>query len=80
MATANGIDSMSNAMISFIVLVGLRFDRRPADREFQFGYHKVESFAAMVASIGMIAIGVFIAYHSHEGLSIQEKFNSLYSL
>ena len=66
-ATADGIDSMSDAMISFIVLVGLRFATRPADRKFQFGYHKVESFAAMVASIGMIAIGAFIAYHSYEG-------------
>ncbi len=66
-ATADGIDSMSDAMISFIVLVGLRFAHRPADRKFQFGYHKVESFAAMVASIGMIAIGIFIAYHSYEG-------------
>jgi len=67
-ATADGIDSMSDAMISFIVLVGLRFARRPANRMFQFGYHKVESFAAMVAAIGMIAIGIFIAYHSYEGL------------
>lgn len=66
-ATADGVDSMSDAVISFIVLVGLRFARRPADRKFQFGYHKVESFAAMIASIGMIVIGVFIAYHSYEG-------------
>lgn len=66
-ATADGIDSMSDAMISFIVLMGLRYARRPADRTFQFGYHKVESFAAMIASIGMIAIGLFIAYHSYEG-------------
>ncbi|HEY9398709.1 MAG TPA: cation diffusion facilitator family transporter [Nitrososphaeraceae archaeon] len=67
-ATADGVDSMSDAMISFIVLIGLRFARRPADRKFQFGYHKVESFAAMVAAIGMIVIGIFIAYHSYEGL------------
>ena len=66
-ATADGVDSMSDAMISFIVLIGLRFARRPADRTFQFGYHKVESFAAMMAAIGMIAIGIFIAYHSYEG-------------
>jgi cation diffusion facilitator family transporter len=65
-ATADGIDSMSDAMISFIVLIGLRFARRPADRKFQFGYHKVESFAAMIAAIGMIVIGIFIAYHSYE--------------
>jgi cation diffusion facilitator family transporter len=67
-ATADGVDSISDAMISFIVLVGLRFARRPADRKFQFGYHKVESFAAMIAAIGMIVIGIFIAYHSYEGL------------
>ena len=48
-ATADGVDSMSDAMISFIVLIGLRFARRPADRKFQFGYHKVESFAAMIS-------------------------------
>lgn len=30
-ATADGVDSMSDAMISFIVLIGLRFARRPAD-------------------------------------------------
>jgi cation diffusion facilitator family transporter len=67
-ATADGIDSISDAMISFIVLVGLRIAHRPADRKFPFGYHKVESFAALIAAIGMIAIGVFIFYHSYESL------------
>ena len=67
-ATADGIDSMSDAMISFIVLVGLRMAHKPADREFPFGYHKVESFAALIAAIGMIAIGAFILYHSYEAL------------
>ena len=72
-ATADGVDSMSDAMISFIVLIGLRFARRPADRKFQFGYHKVESFAAMIAAIGMIIIGSFIVYHSYEGLIHPEE-------
>jgi cation diffusion facilitator family transporter len=67
-ATADGVDSMSDAMISLIVLIGLRFARRPADRKFHFGYHKVESFAALIAAIGMIVIGSFIVYHSYEGL------------
>jgi cation diffusion facilitator family transporter len=67
-ATADGFDSMSDAMISFIVLIGLRFARRPADRKFQFGYYKVESFASLIAAIGMIVIGSFIVYHSYEGL------------
>jgi cation diffusion facilitator family transporter len=67
-ATADGIDSMSDAMISFIVLIGLRMAHKPADRKFPFGYHKVESFAALIAAIGMIAIGTFILYHSYEAL------------
>src|ERR687894_512834 len=67
-ATADGIDSLSDAMISFIVLLGLRIAHRPADRKFHFGYHKVESFAAMMAAIGMIIIGCVIVYHSYEAL------------
>jgi len=66
-ATADGVDSMSDAMISFIVLIGLRFARKPADGKFQFGYYKVESFVALIAAIGMILIGSFIVYHSYEG-------------
>ncbi|AFU58801.1 cation diffusion facilitator family transporter [Candidatus Nitrososphaera gargensis Ga9.2] len=67
-ATADGIDSLSDAMISLIVLVGLRMAHKPADRKFPFGYHKVESFAALIAAIGMVAIGGFILYHSYEAL------------
>ena len=47
-ASADGIDSMSDAMISFIVLIGLRIARRPPDQKFHFGYHKVEPFASDV--------------------------------
>lgn len=64
-ATADGTDSMSDAMISFIVLIGLRIARRPPDKKFHFGYHKVEPFAAMLAAVGMIIIGSIIVYHSY---------------
>src|ERR671914_2300256 len=67
-ATADGIDSLSDAMISFIVLIGLRIAHRPADRKFPFGYHKVESFAALIAAIGMTVIGVVIFYNSYQTL------------
>ena len=63
-ATADGLDSISDAVISFIVLLGLRIAHRPPDKKFHFGYHKVESFAALMASIGMVIIGVVIVYHS----------------
>ena len=43
-ALADGIDSLSDAIISFIVFVGLIIAHRPADKKFHFGYHKVEIF------------------------------------
>src|SRR5215216_6185739 len=67
-ATADGIDSLSDAMISFIVLLGLHIAHRPADKKFHFGYHKVESFAALMAAIGMVVIGCVIFYHSYQSL------------
>jgi cation diffusion facilitator family transporter len=68
-AAADGLDSLSDAMISFIVLLGLRIAHRPADKKFHFGYHKVESFAALMAAIGMILIGSIILYHSYYALT-----------
>src|ERR671921_2216436 len=67
-ATADVIDSISDATISFIVLLGLRIAHRPADKKFHFGYHKVESFAALMAAIGMVAIGIAIFYNSYQSL------------
>jgi cation diffusion facilitator family transporter len=67
-ATADGIDSVSDAMISFIVLLGLRIAHRPPDKKFHFGYHKVESFTALIAAIGMIVIGIVIFYNSYQSL------------
>ena len=65
-ATADGIDSISDAIISFIVLLGLRIAHRPPDKKFHFGYHKVESFTALIAAIGMIVIGIVIFYNSYQ--------------
>ena len=72
-ATADGIDSLSDAMISLIVFVGLYLANRPANKKFPFGYYKVESFAALIAAIGMVAIGAFILFHSYESLVSPHK-------
>jgi cation diffusion facilitator family transporter len=72
-ATADGIDSLSDAMISFIVFMGLVIADRPADKKFHFGYYKVESFAALIAAIGMIVVGSIILYQSSASLLLQHK-------
>jgi divalent metal cation (Fe/Co/Zn/Cd) transporter len=63
-ATADGMDSLSDTMMSFIVFMGLVIAGRHADRKFHFGYYKVDSFAALIAAIGMIVIGSIILYQS----------------
>src|SRR4051812_35883162 len=77
-ATADGIDSLSDALISFMVLIGLRIAIKPADRKFHFGYHKVESFAALLAAIGMVVIGVIIFYNSYQALIHPHEINYPY--
>ncbi|MGB7956283.1 MAG: cation transporter, partial [Candidatus Nitrosopolaris sp.] len=72
-ATADGLDSLSDAMISFIVFMGLVIAGRPADKKFHFGYYKVESFAALIAAIGMIVVGSIILYQSSASLLLQHK-------
>ena len=65
-AIADGIDSFSGALLSFIVLLGLRIANRPPNTKFPYGYHKVESFAALMAAIGMIIIGAIIFFISYQ--------------
>jgi cation diffusion facilitator family transporter len=65
---ADGTDSLSDAMISFIVLIGLRIAHKPADKKFHFGYHKVESLAALIAAMGMVIIASIIIYNSYQSL------------
>ncbi len=67
-AIADGVDSFGDAAISFIVWLGLLLSQRSADSKFQFGYHKIESFAALIAAIAMIVVGVFILVHAWESL------------
>lgn len=67
-AIADGVDSFGDAAVSFIVWLGLLLSQRSADSKFQFGYYKIESFAALIAAIAMIVVGVFILIHAWESL------------
>ena len=63
--TADGIDSMSDALVSFLVWLGLKISRRTPDERFHFGYYKIESFVAFVGAIGLIGIAGAILYRSY---------------
>ena len=63
---ADGLDSMADALISFIVWFGIYMIQKPKSRLFQYGYAKVESFAAFVAAVVVIIFGLFIIYNAYE--------------
>jgi cation diffusion facilitator family transporter len=63
--TADGTDSLSDAAISLIVWLGLRFSRKAPDEKFNFGYLRVESFSVLVASLGMITVATALIYLSY---------------
>jgi cation diffusion facilitator family transporter len=65
---ADGLDSMADALVSFIVWFGISMLRKPKSKLFHFGYAKIESFAAFVAAVVIVILGGFIIFHAFERL------------
>ena len=57
---ADGTDSMSDSVISFMVWFGLRISRRQADKKFHFGYYRVETLVSLIVAMLMIAMSIYI--------------------
>ena len=62
---ADGVDSLSDSVITMIVGLGLHYSRRRPDSRFHFGYHKVESLSALIISFGMVGVAGYIMYHAY---------------
>ena len=67
--TADGLDSLADSMISFIVWFGISMIRKPRSNLFPFGYRKVEVLAAFTAAIIIVVLGALITYHAVNMLS-----------
>ena len=72
---ADGIDSLSDSVISLIVWMGLRMSSRRPDERFHFGYYKVESYGALIAALAMIYIAALIIYRSYLALLNPRQLN-----
>jgi divalent metal cation (Fe/Co/Zn/Cd) transporter len=55
--SADGLDSIVDALISFIVWFGISMLQKPKSKLFHFGYANVERFAAFVAAIVILVSG-----------------------
>lgn len=62
---ADGLDSVSDSVISVIVWLGLHYSRRRPDARFHFGYQKVESLSALVVSIVMVGLAGYVMFQSY---------------
>ena len=62
---ADGLDSMADALVSFVVWFGIRIIHRPKSRIFHFGYAKIESLAAFVAAVVILFLGGLIVYNAY---------------
>ncbi|HZY47656.1 MAG TPA: cation diffusion facilitator family transporter [Candidatus Bathyarchaeia archaeon] len=65
---ADGIDSLSDASVSFFVWTGLHFARRRPSKKFPFGYYKVESLTALLAALILVIAASFIFLKSYRAL------------
>jgi cation diffusion facilitator family transporter len=63
--TTDGADSLSDALISAIVWAGLRVAKKAPDDRFHFGYLRVESLTALMASIGMVVVATVFIYFAY---------------
>ncbi len=66
--TADGLDSLADAMISFIVWFGILLVKKPRSSLFHFGYRKVEVLAAFIAAIIIVVLGILITLHAINAL------------
>ena len=63
---ADGLDSMADALVSFIVWFGIRMLQKPKSRLFHFGYAKIESLAAFIAAVVILILALFITYNAYQ--------------
>jgi len=66
--TADGLDSLGDSMISFIVWFGISMTKKPKSSLFPFGYRKVEVLAAFTAAIIIVVLGALITYRATQVL------------
>ncbi len=70
---ADAIATFSDTLGVFASYIGLKLSRKSADKHFEFGYYKIETFAALLISLGIIYIGYAILKESIEGFFVVKE-------
>ncbi len=68
----DALSSFSDMLGIFASYIGLRMSQRSADEGFKYGYYKTESFAAFLASVLIIYLGIEVLMESMDRLFVLE--------
>ena len=62
---ADGLDSLADALVYFVVWFGIRMIHRPKSKFFHFGYAKIGSLSAFIAAVVILILGWLIVYNAY---------------
>ena len=61
---ADAVHSVSDFFTDAVVLLGLRFGRKPPDEDHHFGHARIETMASAVVGVSLIAVAFYLGYRS----------------
>ena len=59
----DAVNNLSDALSSFITIIGTKLSERPADREHPFGFGRVEYFSAIIIAVLVLSAGIVGWYY-----------------
>lgn len=65
---ADAIHSFSDVFTTVIVIIGVKISSKKADKEHPYGHDRIECIAALLLSVMLFVVGVFIGYSALEKL------------
>ncbi len=77
---ADAIESTSDIFSSFIVLLGLKYANKPADKNHPYGHGKIEPLVTFVVVGFLISSAVIIAYESIKNITTPHELPHLWTL
>lgn len=73
--SADGMNNITDILLSIAILIGLKVSLQPADQDHQFGHRKAETVATLIAASFMVLVGFDVWIHSIQKMWDSEDFD-----
>lgn len=77
---ADAIESMADTVSSVVIVLGLKYAKRPADKNHPYGHGKIEPLITLVVVLFLITSAIIIAYKSIENIQTPHKVPQAWTL